>query len=233
MSLLNRPTVKLIHLGRMRYLPALKFQESMVNRLQAGEDNHFLILVEHDPVYTIGIRRNEYGPDVVESLRKLGADFVTTNRGGLITFHGPGQLVAYPILNLNKLVGKRCQFKNQREKCLVGMRWYVHTLEQTVIDCLSNGFGLSAIRSPHTGVWVGDNKICAMGVHNSNLITSHGLALNCNIDLTWFQHITPCGIRDKGVTSLSQELKENIEVKFAQKTLVEHFERNFECDVKQ
>ena len=88
-------------------------------------------------------------------------------------------------------------------------------------------------RSPHTGVWLGDNKICAMGVHSSNLITSHGLALNCNINLSWFQHIVPCGIVDKGVTSLSKELDRNIDVQFAQELLVKHFENNFECEVKR
>merc|ERR1719357_1142366 len=108
-------------------------------------------------------------------------------------------------------VSERRHLKQLR---VMGMRWYVHTLEQTVMDTLHAAYGLKTHRSPHTGVWTTsggqdeneEKKICAMGVHNSDLVTSHGLALNCNIDLAWFDHIVPCGIEGKGVTSLTQEL---------------------------
>ena len=117
----------------------------------------------------------------------------------------------------------------------MGMRWYVRTLEQTVIETLAAAeFNLAGFRSPHTGVWVnstnpgmGECKICAMGVHNSDLVTSHGLALNCNVNLDWFGHIVPCGIPDKGVTSLSSELNKNITVQDVEPILIENFEKNF------
>uniref|UniRef100_A0A8C1II11 lipoyl(octanoyl) transferase n=1 Tax=Cyprinus carpio TaxID=7962 RepID=A0A8C1II11_CYPCA len=110
------------------------------------------------------------------------------SRGGLITFHGPGQLVCYPVLNLG------CFRKS--------VRWYVCELERTVIKTCGQ-FGIEASTSPDTGVWAGDNKICAIGIHCGRYITSHGLALNCNTDMSWFDNIVPCGIMGKGVTSLS------------------------------
>merc|ERR1712126_489459 len=122
------------------------------------------------------------------------------------TFHGPGQLVVYPILNLRNFAPKAAT-----RKSLLGMKWYINTLEQLIIH-LCQDYEVQANRSPHTGVWVGNNKICAMGVHNSNMVTSHGLALNCNTDLGWFNHIVPCGIQGAGVTSLTKELKKDKEV---------------------
>merc|ERR1711944_303214 len=113
----------------------------------------------------------------------------------------------------------------------MGMRWYVDTLEQTVIDLLKEKYSLEAHRSPHTGVWLGneekgdERKICAMGVHNSDLVTSHGLALNCNTDLAWFNHIVPCGITDvgTGVTSLTKELAVPVTIEDVEDKLLDHF----------
>lgn len=122
---------------------------------------------------------------------RLGAEFFKTNRGGLITFHGPGQLVVYPIVYLKQLGG--------------GVRWYVASLETAIINCCRQ-YMLKATTSVHTGVWVNDRKICAIGVHGSQQVMTHGLALNCSIDLDWFSHIVPCGIEGKGVTSITQEL---------------------------
>ena len=166
-------------------------------------------------------------------LKQLGADFVRSNRGGLITFHGPGQLVAYPILNLPRFFGTEHSGKKLKVK---GMKWYVNTLEEVVIRTLGNHFSTDAFRSPHTGVWVdrqNEKKICAMGVHNSDLVTCHGLALNCDIDLSWFDHIVPCGIEGKGVTSLTKELEKTITVQDVESKLVEEFENCFNCIIEQ
>merc|ERR1712098_291427 len=220
-----------LSLGTMGYRAALSVQNILVNRIQkavpADKDKYnTLVLVEHTPVYTVGIRSKEYSQAEEDRLKELGADFVRTKRGGLITFHGPGQLVAYPILNLRNFAPE-----NSRRKALLGMKWYVCTLEQMVIDLIKE-WGVIGTRSPHTGVWVGNNKICAMGVHNSNMVTSHGLALNCNTDLGWFNHIVPCGIQGVGVTSLTKELKEDKEVTVegAEKLLVKHFSKTFNCE---
>ena len=224
-------SVSVLSLGTMGYQAALSIQNSLVKRIQEdiptnqGRCNT-LVLVEHSPVYTTGIRSKEYSQAEEDRLKQLGAEFVRTKRGGLITFHGPGQLVAYPILNLRDFAPE-----NSRRKALLGMKWYVNTLEQMVIDLIKE-FGVAGTRSPHTGVWVGNSKICAMGVHNSNMVTSHGLALNCDTDLDWFNHIVPCGIHGAGVTSLTQEVGKDrrIKVHDVEELLVNQFSKTFGCE---
>lgn len=186
---LTRP-IRTKWLNRINYGEALKLQHNLVDQhLSKPEANsNQLLLLEHPPTYTVGKRGAIYDETVEEYLREKGADFYRVNRGGLITFHGPGQLVAYPILKLER--------KN-------AIRWYVDTLEVAIIDLLAE-FGLKGETSPHTGVWIGDNKICAMGINAQREVTSHGLAINCNTDMSWFGNIVPCGIQDKGVTSLSK-----------------------------
>ena len=225
----SKQLVSVLRLGRMRYLPALEVQNKLVSRIQSNiaegkESGNTLVLVEHPPVYTTGMRNREYTEDEEARLRALGADFVRTNRGGLITFHGPGQLVVYPILNLRDFAPEAAT-----RKSLLGMKWYINTLEQIIID-LCQDYGITGTRSPHTGVWVGNNKICAMGVHNSNLVTSHGLALNCSTDLAWFRHIVPCGIHGAGVTSISEELSDQVTPGEASEKFLDKFSQAFQCD---
>ena len=264
----RKPIVSLVRLGRAKYLPALRLQHYLVEQVKASRkkvtddqksknnistnDNcaNYLLILEHDPVYTTGIRnRDQYSKEAEEAnFASLGADFVHTDRGGLITFHGPGQMVAYPILNLENFMPlntdrHNCIIYSQSKKAnLVGMRWYVQTLEQSVIDLCRDTFGLVSHRSPHTGVWLGsekeenERKICAMGVHSSQLVTSHGLALNCNTDLDWFNHIVPCGIKGKSVTSITKELftdnkDQETTVEEVIPFYVNSFKRNFQCDV--
>ena len=165
----------------------------------------------------------------------MGAEFVRSNRGGLITFHGPGQLVAYPILDLRQFVNLKQADKRSKRLHLLGMKWYVNTLEEVVIQTLKKGFNIEAFRSPHTGVWVQhreqEKKICAMGIHSKDLVTCHGLALNYDIDLSWYHHIVPCGIEDKGVTSLSQHLQRPVSVQDVEPHLLKQFEECFGCQI--
>ncbi|XP_026226351.1 putative lipoyltransferase 2, mitochondrial [Anabas testudineus] len=209
----SRPVVEVVRLGLVTYHEALKLQQFYVNR-HRSRPAHTLLLCQHLPVYTTGIRHKPYPASLLDQLRLLGADVHRTNRGGLITFHGPGQLVCYPVMNL-------ASFKKS-------VRWYVCELEKTIISVCSR-FGIEASASPHTGVWVGDNKICAIGIHCGRYITSHGLALNCNTDLSWFSHIVPCGIEGKGVTSLSAELQREVNVEETIPHLLDAFRDQFNC----
>lgn len=215
---LQRVIVK--KLGTMQYQAAWEVQKLLAEKVKANVDTgkepeHQLLLVEHYPVYTVGIRSAEYTIQEEDRLKGLGAEFHRTNRGGLITFHGPGQLMAYPILHLRS-------FKK-------GIKWYVCALEKTIIrTCRS--FGITAQTSPHTGVWVGDNKICALGIQGRH-VTTHGLALNCNTDLSWYKHIVPCGIPDKGVTSLSQELRQQVTVQDVIPSFLKDFQDIFNCSI--
>jgi len=219
--------VKVMKLGTVRYQTAWQLQKKLVEQVHLKSRGHTLLLLEHPPVYTTGIRTGEYSEEEEHRLIDLGADFVRTNRGGLITFHGPGQLVVYPILNLKEFAPEVAA-----RKALLGMKWYIHNLEQLIID-LCQDYGISANRSPHTGVWVGNNKICAMGVHNSKLVTSHGLALNCNTDLDWFSHIVPCGIQGAGVTSLTRETGNVITCPQVEKLMLSKFSEAFNCEIRE
>lgn len=212
-----RNFVRVVRLGRIGYASALERQNAFARRLLDADNprsHNALLLLEHDPVYTIGLRSTGYSDDLATKLRLLGAEFVRTNRGGLITFHGPGQLVAYPIVNL---------------KCFnLGMKAYVCKLQKTIIKTCER-YGLKADTTEYTGVWIGENKIAAIGVHGRKFVTTHGLALNCDIDLTWFDHIIPCGIEGKGVTSLSKELEKTVTVEEASSHLTTSFADIFDC----
>ncbi|KAL7305331.1 hypothetical protein TKK_0002460 [Trichogramma kaykai] len=211
--------VKVLWAGHMSYRAGLQLQKHLVERhrtLQKEDTPNTLVLLEHDPVYTVGIRNKGYGEEDEARLKALNAEFYRTNRGGLITFHGPGQLVAYPIIDLKEFQ--------------TNIRCYVSQIEKTIIRVCAE-FGLKGETSPDTGVWIEDRKICAIGIHASRYITSHGLALNCNTDLRWFEHIIPCGIEEKGVTSLSKELFANVTVADAIPVLKRAFADEFRCDV--
>ena len=165
-----------------------------------------LILVEHEPVYTIGIRSTNYNDNYVSKLKskldehKLRADFIKTNRGGLITFHGPGQLVAYPILHLDdfkEIVPNR------------SVKAYVSKLERTIIETLKKvGLDGAHTTKEYPGVWLdeGERKIAFVGIACKRYVTMHGISINCDCDLTWFDQIVSCGIEDKLITSVRQEM---------------------------
>ncbi|XP_053503097.1 putative lipoyltransferase 2, mitochondrial isoform X2 [Ictalurus furcatus] len=216
----GKTSVNIVNLGRVAYRSALQIQQQYVRQHfdSSSQTPNTVLLCEHDPVYTTGIRRASYPAEEEQRLKDLGAEFFRTNRGGLITFHGPGQMVCYPILNLG------C-FKKS-------VRWYVCELEKTVIK-MCDKFGIKASTSPDTGIWVGNNKICAIGIRCGRYITSHGLGLNCNTDMSWFDHIVPCGIVGKGVTSLSQELGRDVTIEEAAPVLLEAFSEQFNCTLNK
>lgn len=210
--------VKVLLAGRLPYGVGLQLQKALSDKhhKRSNEIANTLVLLEHEPVYTVGIRNKGYTEENEKKLRSLGAEFWRTNRGGLITFHGPGQLVVYPVLDLK-------QFHTS-------VRWYVREMERMVIRVCAE-LGIKAETSPDTGVWVGDRKICAIGIHGSRYVTTHGLALNCNTDLRWFDHIVPCGIEGKGVTSISKELDMDVTVADILPIFRNAFSDQFECEL--
>ena len=175
-------------LGRIGYAEAFEMQAALVDKRKRGEIPDQFLLVEHPHVITMG--RNGHMENILapeEVLRRAGVDFHQTNRGGDVTYHGPGQVVGYPILDLREW-----------KRDVVG---YVRAIEQTIIDALA-GFGIEAGRETGaTGVWVDGAKVAAIGVHISRWVTSHGFALNVDADLSYFQYIVPCGLT-KPVTSM-------------------------------
>jgi len=191
-SAANFPLCRWAFLGRVEYQQAWDIQRSMAKSRAAGSECDRLLLLEHPPVYTMGRRSKETDLLLPRSaLEAMGARVVDVDRGGEITFHGPGQLVGYPIVDI-----RRCG----------GPLRYVRSLEETLIKALA-AFGVTAGRIDGlTGVWVGDAKIAAIGVKVSRGVTTHGFALNVSTDLAWFQNIVPCGIRDRDVTSIERLL---------------------------
>jgi lipoyl(octanoyl) transferase len=187
------PTLSIVRLGRMEYAAALDLQRRAAAARADGEVPDLLFLVEHPHVYTLGRRsRHEHLLATPAELSAVGATLHEVERGGDITYHGPGQLVGYPILDLRRHG--------------TDLHRYLRMLEQTLIDTLA-AFGLVAGRIPGlTGVWLGDEKVAAIGVGVRRWITLHGFALNVHVDLSYFDLIVPCGIRDHGVTSLDRHL---------------------------
>ncbi|MEO7295345.1 MAG: lipoyl(octanoyl) transferase LipB [Candidatus Limnocylindria bacterium] len=185
------------HLGTVSYRPTWELQDELATQRRERRIGDRLLLLEHFPVYTIGRGGNEANmlanPD---RLRKIGAELIRIDRGGDITFHGPGQVVAYPIVELRDPLD---------------LRRYVRILEEAIIHTAA-AFDVSTDRlDGQPGIWVdGQRKLAAIGVRVRRGVTTHGLALNVNTDLKWFTEMIPCGIPDKDVTSLSRELSASV-----------------------
>ena len=205
-------------LGRIAYSECWDLQRSLFERMLAAkasaadvqqpESNPdmagWLLLVEHNPVYTLGKSGKSSNMLVTEAyLRSIGAEFFHIDRGGDVTFHGPGQIVGYPILDLERLG--------------IGLRDYIDSLEQAIIEvCQMWGVEAGRIKGA-SGVWIEPEglrprKICAIGVRASRYVTMHGFAMNVATDLRYFSHINPCGFVDKGVTSLEKEVGHEVDV---------------------
>ncbi len=188
----------------------------------ASETKHYFLFVEHPPVYTLGKSGDMANVLIDEEVRtKKGIEFFKTNRGGDITFHGPGQVVGYPIIDL--------------EKYYTDIGKYLRNIEEVIILTLAD-YGIVAGRSPgETGVWLDaeikgkERKICAIGVRTSRWITMHGFALNVNTDLNYFNFIVPCGISDKQVTSLQKELGREVDMEEVKERIKNNFEKIFDA----
>ncbi len=200
---------EVVDLGRMGFGPCYEFQLQHVDEVLAGGRDR-LLLVEHEPVLTLGA--NFHASNLLHSLEDYasrGIDVIATDRGGDVTYHGPGQLVAYPVFSLER------QGRDLH-------RW-LRNLEEVVIQTLAC-YGVVGRRfPPHTGVWIGDHKVCAIGIKVRRWVSFHGLALNCDNDLTPFDLIVPCGIQEYGVTSLAREADRQLSVDAIKPRLIEAF----------
>lgn len=214
--------VELFDLGNSGYQKTWDLQKRIqqcliVEKLKSRNDNRYrrkfsdvLLLVEHPHVFTIGKSGNMSNLLAGNSeLEKLGAEFIKNDRGGDITYHGPGQIVAYPILDL--------------DRHFTDIHKYLRFLEEVIIRvCESYGFNAGRIDGL-TGVWVDGKKICAMGIRCSRWVTMHGFALNVNTNLRYFSQIIPCGIRDKSVTSLSELTGKTVDPGEVKRRILNHF----------
>ncbi len=213
-TLLHRP-------GAVDYLEALAWQQQHAEAVRTGEALETLAVLQHPPVYTLGMRAairgiNEHLLVAPEVLERRGASIVPTDRGGDITFHGPGQLVAYPILDLKRRG--------------LGPASYVRMLEGVLIETLAH-FDIEAARvAGRPGVWVDGAKVAALGVRVRGGVSTHGIALNVATDLEWFDLIVPCGIADAGVTSMARVLGSAPAHETVEDAFIEVFARVFEVE---
>ena len=226
-------TVYFNDLNRIDFKDAWDFQEELFNRnieikKQSNKSltettKNYLLICEHPHVYTLGKSGKANNLLVDENfLSKIGADYFEINRGGDITYHGIGQIVVYPILDL--------------ENFKIGLKKYIYNLEEIVIMTLLE-YGIKSTRIPEaTGVWIYSKtiniqeKICAIGVRSSRFITMHGLAFNINTDLKYFNYINPCGFTNKGVTSLKKELGKEVHLSEVVEKLIRNFITVFKID---
>lgn len=208
----NRGICRFAWLGTVEYLRARAFQDTLVRQVHDGDSPDTLLLLEHPHVFTRGrLGRDEHLLTPDAELAAKGVTVHETDRGGQITYHGPGQLVAYPIINLRQWSG--------------GPLEYVRTLERVIVETVSD-FGIDAhTEQGLTGVWTQGGKIAAIGVKISRGVAFHGLSINVNTDLSWYRHIIPCGITDRPVTSMASELAEAVDLEAVRYSLVYRFGR--------
>ena len=200
----------ILDLGLSDYKDTWKLQKKLQSKRILGEIEDHLLLVEHPPVFTLG--KNASKQHIINNSEDVS--IIQTDRGGNITFHGPGQLVCYPILDLN-------HYKRS-------ITWYMRELEQLIIDVLGE-YGIKASRKKGlTGTWVKDKKIAALGVRISRWVTMHGFSLNINPDLNFYKNIIPCGIKEYGVTSMAKIMGNEVPSMDEVKTkMTKHFTKNF------
>ena len=208
-----------LSLAPTKYLSAWNIQKKFHAKVVSGELPSVLLMLEHPHVYTLG--RQSDDSDILatpELLEQKNIELHQVDRGGKVTYHGPGQLVGYPIINLSKWRG--------------GALEYVRAIENTLMATLSE-FDIPA-QSPKTatGVWVNNSKIAAIGVKISRGVTTHGFALNVNTDLSYFNHIVPCGMPDIRMTSMNSEIPKPVNIPTVIKKFTHHFEKVFQLTVK-
>jgi lipoyl(octanoyl) transferase len=212
-----RRSLEVRRLGRLAYRDALTLQRELVAARKVAEVDDLLLLVEHPHVITLGVRGDGGRSHILvdsASLTSRGIDVFEAGRGGDVTYHGPGQIVGYPILDLTP---DRCDVHR-----------YVRDLEEVLIRVAAS-YGISATRVDGlTGVWVGREKLAAIGVRISRWVTSHGFALNVTTDLSYFSLIVPCGIADRGVTSLERLIGRRIDSAEVENLVVAHFATVFD-----
>jgi len=194
-------------LKRKNFLDTLQIQESLRNKVLINNTDNYLILVEHDHVYTLGNNAN------YNNILKSTCEIIQTQRGGDVTYHGPGQLVAYPIINLKK---KK-----------IGVKNYISMIEKLISNILIDYNLEPQVLKEETGVWVKDKKIASIGIHVTRGVTMHGLAINVNTDLSYFDNIISCGIQGVKMTSLDKELGKKIRMNDIKKSLITHFNQIF------
>ena len=212
-STLANTQIDIQDLGKLLYQKTWKYQKELLKKRSKNEINDTLILVEHEPVFTLGKNADENHilqnyPDNIKTYQ--------IERGGDVTYHGPGQLVGYPILDL----------RNYKKS----ISWYMRSLEQVIIDTLFD-YNITANRKNGlTGVWYNNEKIAALGGRVSRWITMHGFSLNVNPNLNHYNNIIPCGIFEHGVTSMSNILNENVDYEHVKKTIIKKFFNQFKID---
>ena len=198
--------INFIYLGINDYLPVWQLQQKIHEAVKLGNLPNIILLLEHDHVYTLGKNANK---NYLLNSYPKDVQVIETDRGGQITYHGPGQLIGYPIINLN-------QFKKS-------VSWYMRTLEEVIIETLKNFSITSDRKDGMTGVWVDDEKICAMGVRLARWVSMHGFALNINPDMNYYNGMIPCGIQEYGITSMNDVLNKNVDLY----NVMEDFSINF------
>lgn len=209
-------TIEVRRLGVVSYAEGLEIQKALVAQRKAGEIPDQLLLLEHPPVITLGVKTRNGRSHIIapaDLLDAQGVEVFETGRGGDVTYHGPGQLVGYPIIDLKP---DRCD-----------VHQYVRDLEEVMIR-MAAAFGVEAGRIPGlTGAWVGNDKLAAIGVRIARWVTSHGFAFNVNTSLAHFDFIVPCGITDKGVTSLEKLIGRPVSMAEVEESAIDAFRQVF------